>query len=305
MTTVHLDVHGSFDLRRSVEFGFGQRHATSYSGSMTLAFCVDGYTEQAAVVVRPDGDGLDVEVVGGDPDTAAQQAARVLSVDVDARGYDALGRTDDLVGRLQSVLPGLRPPLFHSAYEAATWAVLSARRSSGQAARLRERLSREHGRVLEVAGQAVAAFPTPEQLLDVTALPGLPEVSLGRLHAIAEEARGGGLDTAVLRSLPPAEAAERLQRLPGIGPFYAELVVVRALGHTDVPPRHEGRVRDVAAALTGRDGLDEPGFEALAEQWRPWRTWVSVALRAAGPLLLDAERAAAGAGPVVSGRGRP
>ena len=305
MTTVHLDVHGSFDLRQSAEFGFGQRHATTYAGSMTLAFCLDGYAEHAAVVVRPDGDGLAVEVVGGDPDVAARQSARVLSVDVDARGYDALGRSDALVGRLQAALPGLRPPLFHSAYEAATWSVLSARRPMGQAARLRDRLSREHGRVLEVAGGAVAAFPTPDQLLGVTELPGLPEVALGRLHAIAEEARGGGLDTEVLRSLPVVEAVERLRRLPGIGPFYAELVVVRALGHTDVPPQHEGRVRDVAAALTGRDGLDEPGFVALAERWRPWRTWVAVALRAAGPLLLDAERAAAGAGPAVSGRGRP
>jgi DNA-3-methyladenine glycosylase II len=179
--------------------------------------------------------------------------------------------------------------LFHSAYEAAAWSLVSARRPREQAARLRDRLSTEHGRVLEVGGARVAAFPTPDQLLAVTGLPGLPEVALGRLHALAEEARGGGLDTALLRSLPAAEAAERLRRLPGIGPFYAELVVVRALGHTDVPPQQEGRVREVAAALTGLDGLDEPGFVALAEQWRPWRTWVSVALRAAGPVLLGAE----------------
>ncbi len=45
------------------------------------------------------------------------------------------------------------------------------------------------------------------------------------------------------------------------------------------------------AALTGREGLDEPGFVALAERRRPWRTWGSVALRAAGPVRLDAEDA--------------
>jgi hypothetical protein len=65
---------------------------------------------------------------------------------------------------------------------------------------------------------------------------------VGRLHALAEEARGGGLDTALR------------------GPH-------------------------------GEGGLDEPGFVALAERWRPWRTGVSVALRAAGPVRLDAEDA--------------
>jgi DNA-3-methyladenine glycosylase II len=280
-----LEVRGAFDLRQSVEFGFGQRHATRYDGVMRLAMCLDGYTAQAAVAVRPEGDELRLEVVGDDPDVAARQVARVLSVDVDARDYDALGSRDPLVGRLQAARPGLRPPLFHSAYEAATWSVLATRRPLRQAAALRERLSRRHGRVLALAGEEMAAFPTPDQLLAVTSFEGLPEVALARLHAIAEEARSGRVDTAELLALDPSDALQRLRRLPGIGPFYSELILVRALGHTDVLPTGEPMVREVAAKLLGRESLDAEELERLGETWSPWRTWVAVAIRAAGPQL--------------------
>jgi DNA-3-methyladenine glycosylase II len=294
-TALHgIEPRGAFDLRQSVEFGFGQRRATGYDGTMALAMCLDGYTDQAAVRLRPDGSHLVCEVVGPDADAAVSQAARVLSLDVDARGYDELGGRDELVGRLQAARPGLRPPLFHSAYEAVAWSLLSARRPHQQAARLRDRLARQHGRVFEVGGRSLAAFPTPVQLLGVEELPGLPAVALQRLHALAEEARDGGLDTGTLRALAPAEAAARLQRLPGIGPFYAELVTVRALGHTDVLPRQEATVRELAGRLTGRPGgtepLDEDRFAQLAGAWAPWRTWVGVALRAAGPVLLGSSR---------------
>ena len=286
-STRALDVLGAFDLRQSVEFGFGQRRATRYDGTMHLAMCLDGYTEQAAVTVRSDGEGLRVDVVDGDPDVALGQVARVLSVDVDARDYDALGGRDALVGRLHAARPGLRPPLFHSAYEAATWSVLGTRRPLRQAAALRHRLARDHGRVFHVEGAELVAFPTPDQLLDVTAVEGLPTIALGRLHAIAEEARDGALDTAVLRTMAPEEALQRLRRLPGIGPFYAELILVRALGHTDVLPTNEKTVREVTARLLGLQELDEHELTRLAESWTPWRTWVAVAIRAAGPALME------------------
>jgi DNA-3-methyladenine glycosylase II len=155
----------------------------------------------------------------------------------------------------------------------------------------------------------LAAFPTPQALLEVTELPGLPAVALTRLHAVAEVARDGGLDTEVLRALPPEEAVAALRRLPGIGPFYAELVLVRALGHTDVLPSQEPKVRELAAELAGvsppgstpADGelvpgapLDDSWFRTLAEAWTPWRTWVAVALRAAGPLLSTRDEGARG-----------
>jgi DNA-3-methyladenine glycosylase II len=211
----------------------------------------------------------------------------MLSLDVDARGYDALGTGDPLVGALQRARPGLRPPLFHSAYEALCWSVLSARRPARQMAQVREQLARTHGGVVELAGEALAVFPTPEQLLQVDEFAPLPAVKVERLHAIAAAALAGDLDTDALRALEPAEAAERLRRLPGIGPFYSELVTVRTLGHTDVLPAAEEGSAAIAGELLGR-AVGVPELAALGAGWSPWRTWVCVALRAAGPDALAA-----------------
>ena len=296
---------GAFDLRRSVEFGFGQRDARPFTGTMPLAFCTDGADGRIgpplAVTVRQRPSGAVECALSGRPpdlDAAVAQVARVLSLDVDSRGWDELCRRDPLLGRLRSARPGLRPPLFHSAYEAALWVVLSARRPHQQAAAMRERLSRTHGTVFTdlpgLPGQRLAAVPTPEQLLEVTEFPGLPDQKLRRLHSVARAALAGRLDTRRLRALEPVRAMQELRELDGVGPYYAELIVVRALGHTDVLPRLETRMLGLAGRLTGKGGdLTPDRFAELAEAWRPWRTWAAVTIRAAGPTVLAAT---AGAG---------
>ncbi|MDQ3630436.1 MAG: DNA-3-methyladenine glycosylase 2 family protein, partial [Actinomycetota bacterium] len=65
------------------------------------------------------------------------------------------------------------------------------------------------------------------------------------------------------------------------GPFYRSLVVVRAVGFTDALPAGEPRARRSAAQLHGLRELDAERFTALAEAWRPFRTWATVLLRVA------------------------
>ncbi len=293
---LELVPRGAFDLQQSIDFGFGPREPSAEPGVMRLAFVLDGYSQHVGVAVRQEVDGrLRLEVSGGatpagasvDAGAVCRQTARVLSVDIDSTDWDALGRRDALIGRLQAARPGLRPPLFYSAYEALAWAVLSARRPRAQMAAVQARLGTEHGAQVAVAGEVLPVFPTPEQLLALDSFPGLPAVKIDRLHGVARAALDGQLDTAALHKLDPADAQQRLQRLDGIGPFYSELVTVRTLGHTDVLPRAEHHSLEIAGRLLA-DGaaLDRASFERHAEQWRPWRTWAAVALRAAGPLVL-------------------
>ncbi len=288
-SVVQLAVRGAFDLDQSIGFGFGQREPGS-ERVMRLAFCLDGYERQVGVVVRqPSPDDLELQVfadAGTDLDAVAAQVARMLSVDVDGTGYDELAARDPVVGAVRQARPGLRPPLFHSAYEAAMWAVLSARQGHAQMARVRERLARDHGRVFVLAGEEVAAAPLPQDLLAVTEIPGLFAAKVPRLYAIAQAALDGRLDTARLRRLDPGDASRALQRLPGLGPFYSELVIVRALGHTDVLPTKEPRCRQIAGELLGAPAeLSQTAFEDLAQAWSPWRTWVVVGMRAGADIL--------------------
>ena len=114
----------------------------------------------------------------------------------------------------------------------------------------------------------------------------LPEIKLHRLHGVATAALEGRLDTEALRAMPVDEAEARLRELDGIGPFYAQLVTVRTLGHTDVAPTAEPKVLAEAGRLLGRGGpLTASEFLEVAQRWSPWRTWASVAIRAAGPLV--------------------
>ena len=214
MTTIHP--LGPYDLRESATFGFGQRLDTSFDGVLRMAFCVDGYAEQAGVEVRQDGSGVQVIVHGeADPEPVTRQVARILSLDHDGEAFQAVGRRDPVLGRLQAVAPGLRPPQFHSPYEAAAWAVLSARRPARQMARVRQRLSEAYGRAFELAGQTCWAFPTPARLLEVTDFPELPPVTLERLQAVARAALGGRLSVERLTAADPDTAMAQLRELPG------------------------------------------------------------------------------------------
>ena len=264
--------------------GFGHRHADRFDGVMRLAFRADGdgYEHHGAVEVRAVAERVECRVVAGDPTTLRAQVARVLSLDHDGVVFDEIGQRDPVIGRLQRRAPGLRPPLFHSPYEAAAWAVLSARRPARQMADVRQRLSEEHGAVFELAGQPVAAFPAPSQVPGVESFADLSPVKIERLHAVAGAAQQGRLDADHLQALGPDAAVAELLTLPGIGPLYAELVVVRATGFADVLTTTEPRVLAAVGELYGLGRpATAPELVEIAEVWRPRRTWAAVLIRAA------------------------
>ncbi len=280
---------GPFSLAEAIGFGFGQRDAAA-DDVMRLAFCLDGYQHQVGVEVRQDEAGVHGAVHGPggtDVDAVRQQVARVLSLDYDAAGFLQAGERDPVLRSVQEAAPGLRPPLFYSPYEAAAWAVLSVRRPPKQMMAVRERLSRAHGAAFGLAGEQLAALPTPGQLLAIESFPGVPADRMPRLHGVARAALDGRLDAARLLDQGPEGAMASLQELGGIGPFYSSLIVVRGTGFTDVLPVNEPRARDLAGQLYQLDGPpSEAEFRTLAEPWKPLRTWAAVLIRAAGPRVL-------------------
>jgi DNA-3-methyladenine glycosylase II len=253
MTTFTLRPLGAFSLRESAEVGFGPRHSTVFDGTMRLAFCADDLLHQVGVAVTQDERGVHGAIVGpgagaAPVDAVAAQTARMLSLDVDARDYEAVAARDPVVARVLATAPGLRPPLFHSPYEAAAWCVLSLRWNTRQAAAVRDRLAHTHGLPVEVAGVAMAAFPTPEQLLAVTAFDGVPPVKIERLHGVARAALDGLLSVSVAAAACDEgdgvfAACHRYQqdwgipvRLTADGPAALELDLRAVSGLADVPP---------------------------------------------------------------------
>ncbi|MFI0815262.1 DNA-3-methyladenine glycosylase family protein [Streptomyces sp. NPDC021098] len=289
MTTASFIPQGPFSLASSIRFLEGFTPASydhAADGVLRLAFPADDHQgvigcalRQKEAVGEP---GLvSAEFTGhADIEVARNQIARILSLDIDGTGFPAVGERDSVVASLQAEFPGLRPVCFHSPYEAAACAVIGHRIRMAQAAAIKARLARDHGRRVDVAGQRLHAFPAPAVLLSLTRIPGLTDVKVERLHAIAEAALDGRLDASALRSSDAGRALKDLQSLPGIGPFSAELILIRGAGHPDVFPTAEPRVH---RAVAREYGLGEaPAFSRLAgiaEAWRPYRSWVALLLR--------------------------
>jgi len=290
-TTIQLDIVGPFDLREVAMMGFGHRDERSFDGVMRMAFCLDGdYERQVGVEAKQLGNRLEVLMQpAGDPLSGAEvgalgkQVARVISLDHDGEAFHQLCLADPVLAKVHARAPGFRPALFYSPYEAALWSIISARRARTQGITLRARMSEMYGAGFDLSGIRTLCVPTPSAVLEMESVPGLPADRLPRLHAVAEAAQRGELDAERLRSMPPEDAQAELQRMPGIGPFYSSLIVIRACGHADAPSLGEPRSRAAIQAAYGVDHeLSDAELLALAETWRPFRTWVTVMMRALG-----------------------
>jgi len=285
---VRMPVDGPFSLAAAAAFGFGPntgRPLPAGDAAMRLAFVTDDLRHQAGAAIRQEpGGGLVADVSStGDVAAIERQLRRILSVDRPADGWIAAGRRDPVLGRLQADHPGLRPVLFHSPYEAAAWAMMSQRRHRSQAAALRRRLSEAAGRPFELDGQVEYAFPLPDRLLGVETFPGLEPQRIERLHGVAERALAGELDPEVLASMDTDAAMAALRTIPGLGPVYAGLVLLRATGVSDALTLGEPRLRSYLRYYY--ELPDEPDDETvrdIAEPWRPFRTWASVLIRVSG-----------------------
>ncbi|BDZ52079.1 hypothetical protein GCM10025867_43200 [Frondihabitans sucicola] len=161
--TVHtttLDVRGPWSLETSKAFWEGFAPAAlgeqPGSGELGTVFVAESDWQRVAVTVtQHDGTATLTLDGSGDLEAAATQVARVLSLDVDARGWPEVGRRDPVIADAQRRLPGLRPCGFHSPYEAAAWSVLSQRVRIRQAASMRNDLVARHG--------DDGAFPPPQR----------------------------------------------------------------------------------------------------------------------------------------------
>ncbi len=268
---VDVEVLGPWSLTTSRTFWEGFTPAAlarrDVVATLRSVFLNEHDWSRTEVSVTQQGDTAGISVTGdGDLDAAVAQVRRFLSLDVDARAWPAVGDRDAVIADAQRQLPGLRPCGFHSPYEAAAWAVLSQRLRIVQAARLSADLVREHG--------DDGAFPPPQKLRDLDL--DLPGRKSEYLRSVAEAALDGRLDGPTLRGDDPAEAVHKVAQIKGLGPFSAELVVLRGANAPDAVPAHERRLE---AEVIERYGPHHDLAE-VSEAWRPFRTWAAVHLRA-------------------------
>ena len=114
-------------------------------------------------------------------------------------------------------------------------------------------------------------FPTMATLaeLDPESLP-MPRARGRALVGLARALDDGAVR--LDRSTDRVETRAALMALPGIGPWTADYVAMRALGDPDAFLPTDLGVRNAAARL----GIDDP--TRRSESWRPWRSYALMRL---------------------------
>jgi len=202
---------------------------------------------------------------------AVERSRALLDLDADPDAVtEALG-ADALLGGLVRAAPGRRVAGHVDGSELAVRAVLGQQVSLAGAATLAGRLVAALGQPLaRPLGAVTHVFPSAERLAEADperlAMPHARRRAL--LGLAAALARGElVLDAGADRE----EARRRLLALPGIGPWTAAYVAMRALRDPDAFLESDLGVRRALERL-GRDG--RPAAAArVAERWRPYRAY--------------------------------
>ncbi len=211
--------------------------------------------------------------------TAALEAAvrRMLDLDVDLGRFHRLARRDPILAPIVRRRSGIRLPQLLDPFEGLTRAILGQQVSVAGASTITDRVVRLFSRpVPGVRSTAFLAFPTAEDVAEAGA-DRLRELGLTRARAatltgVAQRIADGALDLERLRSAPADEAQAALEELPGIGPWTASYVRMRALGDRDAFPSADlGVIKAMQAAGVGRQSIVE-----VAERWRPWRGYATL-----------------------------
>jgi DNA-3-methyladenine glycosylase II len=275
--TITLHPRGPFSLSAAATFveGFPGTQAERPPEALRYAWAVDGDWRTVQATVRQDDQAVHAELAGRPAAPLARRAARdleqMLCLDVDGGGFTALGEHDRVVRALQQRFSGLRPVLFYTPYEAAVWTIISQRIRMTQAATIKARLGDEFGEH--------GAFPAPARLAQLSApQPGLTSRKVNQLRTIAAAAQGDALSRQQLRTMTCPDGLAHLQQLPGIGPFSAELILIRGVGHPDALPDHDMRLDE--AIRSAYNTTDAVAIRSITDSWRPYRAWVALLLRA-------------------------
>lgn len=281
---------GTIELKLACREPFDGDSALRFLGARAVpgTEAIDGSVYRRSLALPHGGATVELSSVGSgvrcrlrlddlrDLTAAVARCRRLLDLDADPQAVSAqLGR-DRCLGELVGRRPGLRVPGCVDGFELAVRAVIGQQVSVGAARTVAARLVERHGEPLaEPHGEITHRFPTAAALAraEPTTMP-MPRSRARALRELARAVERG--DLRLDAGAEPASAVAALLSVPGIGPWTASYIAMRALGDPDAYPLGDAGLR---RALEQRGQvLDRAGEERLAEAWRPWRSYAVVHL---------------------------
>jgi AraC family transcriptional regulator, regulatory protein of adaptative response / DNA-3-methyladenine glycosylase II len=215
---------------------------------------------------------LQLRVLVDDPTVlfaVAQRVRRMFDLDSDPLLIANAFRTSKFLDSLYRKYPGLRIATAWDPFESAICTILGQLVSLTHARRLVAQLVRNYGEKTThpVTGEDAFIFPTAAVLATVD----LDEVKTTKarkdaIRAISKMVASGELE--LHKPQGPDAIREALLTIPGIGPWSAEYISLRALGNTDAFPSSDLVLK---RALKLHPDMD-------LEKIRPWRSYAAIYL---------------------------
>lgn len=204
-----------------------------------------------------------------DVGVAVQRCRRLLDLDADPAAISEFLSGDPLIGPLARACPGRRSPGVVDGDELAIRALLGQQVSVAAARTLGGRLVMAYGKPL-AAPQGSLTHLFPEAATIAASDPAVLPMPRARAHALVGLAAAlAGGDVSLHPGADRDQSTARLLALPGIGPWTASYIRMRALSDPDVfLPTDAGVLRALrrlgAGSGTGPD---------VARRWQPWRSY--------------------------------
>jgi DNA-3-methyladenine glycosylase II len=228
---------------------------------------------------------LQVRILSGVADATLRRAVLSLvegqfSTRLDLTPFYELAKADPVLSRLSEHFRGMRIPQAPTVFETLISAILEQQVNLSFAHQVKKALIETYGGSLDFEGRRYLVFPEPAALAITT-----PK-ELRRLKISSPKARyligisratlDGSLDLKGLRDLDPALAHTRLMEQKGVGPWTAQYVGLRALGHLDCLPAADVGLQKAIRDLYGLRHQPSPArVEKLAKRWAGWRSYAT------------------------------
>lgn len=254
----------------------GVTHVDPAAGVLRRTLDLPGGPGRVTLRLGPTSVTADLELASAaDEPVALARCRRLFDLEAEPSSIDAHLAADPALTPLVRARPGLRVPGTVDPHETALSAVIGQQISTAAARTIASRLTARLSPVLGWAG------PGPDRLFpSVAAVADADLTGLGmpgrRAEAVRRLARALDRGEVVLAAgCDRVEARQRLLELPGIGPWTADYILLRALGDPDAFP---------ATDLVLRQRLAERGLDPIpSPRWSPWRAYVAQHLWVSGP----------------------
>lgn len=177
---------------------------------------------------------------------------------------------DPLLAQSLADYPGLRVPGAFDGFEMGVRAILGQQITVKAATTLSSRFAQTFGEACVTPFADLSRYSAHPATIAQTSLDEIARLGIVSARARAIQAFASACAAGELRfnaTLSPEAMMTRLMSLPGIGPWTAHYIAMRALRWPDAFPKEDIAVRNNLGGLTAAEA------EARSQSWRPWRSY--------------------------------